>query len=334
MMRILFRCDANVENGYGHFSRCLNIARGIIFFKHDIELVFVGDYSSKAQSHLLKYEITFIDFTQHTQDNSNNLKVFTNGVDVIILDSYKITQQYIDALCQKLYRIVVIDDFYKFDLSKVDLVINFCIDAIKHDYLSKDQALGVDYFPYKPELKTVREAKIANAVSAEVKRILVCIGGYDIHNVGDKIVYHLDTMFTNRDIIYLSSHKNSPSIKLLNNNLNVLPFSDALEDIYCDIDISITGGGLTKYESAYCCIPNGNIPQTVDELSDSIFFENENLSFRLSEAFNFDLIQFNKSLRNLLSFDVRNRLVKSDCDKFNTNSLLNVVNKILTIHGS
>jgi spore coat polysaccharide biosynthesis predicted glycosyltransferase SpsG len=46
--RVLIRCDVNDANGYGHFTRCLYMARGIRESQPNIDIQFCGDYTKPA----------------------------------------------------------------------------------------------------------------------------------------------------------------------------------------------------------------------------------------------------------------------------------------------
>ena len=98
MKSILIRCDANEANGYGHLSRCLNIARGIKENNQDYQVTFVGDYSPKAVFLMKKYYFNFLDFSEHNPESAKSLISIVKDIDYFILDSYKISQQYLNEL--------------------------------------------------------------------------------------------------------------------------------------------------------------------------------------------------------------------------------------------
>ncbi len=329
MKSLLIRCDANEENGYGHFSRCLNIARGIMAFNPFMVVTFLGEFTQKAQSLLNKYQFPFIEFSQHQNDNAENIQPHLKTNDVVLVDSYKISQKYIDGLCGNSYKVAIMDELYKYDFSKTDLVINFCIDAIKHDYLSKDQALGIGYFPNKPELKRIREGNLTKQPKNEVENILVTIGGHDLYKIGDKIILELDSIVSNKKITYITSDKASLSLKTINNHLTIIPFSEAIEELYAACDTTITAGGLMKYESAFCCIPNGNIPQTLIENNDSDFFEISTLSLRINKAYDYQSLKTRPAILSLLNIKQRLSLFNNYKCEFLSNSLDNIVTKII-----
>ena len=52
----LIRCDANKNNGFGHFSRCLNLARGIKHKLPKAKIVFLGDYDNIPTQLIEKYK--------------------------------------------------------------------------------------------------------------------------------------------------------------------------------------------------------------------------------------------------------------------------------------
>lgn len=325
---IIIRCDANEQNGYGHFSRCLNIARGIKENAPNVTIIFCGNYSKEGVRMLNHYRFSQIPFKPHNPKSAKNLSKFLYNTDCLILDTYLITQNYIDELCGKKYKFVVIDDYNQFNLSKVDLVANFSMDAINMNYRTKEQALGLNYFPFKPELKKIRENKL-KSFSDKMSNILVIIGGYDKFKTGNKIVGIIDNLIIGASVTMISKDDaEKPTMK--NNTLKILPFQNKIETLYSIADIVISGGGFSKYESAFCCIPNGNTPQTPEELLDSKILSLQGISYTIGLAYRYNKNRFNIGVKSLLKPTRRKQLYSNCSSIFYLNSLENLANKILS----
>lgn len=324
MKSILIRCDANELNGYGHLSRCLNIARGIKEKHPDFNVTFIGNYSVKAVSLIDKYHFKSILFPSHNPENARELIPFLNGANILILDSYKITQNYIDNLSKGSFKFCLIaDESTVLNCSKLDLVINYAINGTDFDYKSSRQALGLRYFPVKPELKKIRER---NLIEKRINddRILLMIGGHDIYSAGVKILKIIDELVSDKRITFISSSSLSGEYIAKRNELSILPFVEKIEDIYLDTDLSITGGGLSKYESGYCCIRNACVPQNINEFNDSLHFETKRLTKIIGIAYDFNEQIVVANLANL--FASKN---EPGVDLFHTDSLNNLVDIIL-----
>ncbi|HSY75605.1 MAG TPA: hypothetical protein VK890_02040 [Bacteroidia bacterium] len=326
--RVLIRCDVNDANGYGHFTRCLYMARGIKENQHDIDIQFCGDYTKPALELLANYNISVIPFTKHNAADSGNLSSYTASVDYVILDTYLLTQAYIDGLCGHSYRFVVIDDYGRLDLTKVDLAVNFGINASDFTYTAKQQALGIKYFPFKPELKKIREKNLYSH-HGDIRNILVMIGGYDKFSVGKEVVKCIDTIISGTTISLLGNTQAPEKDSVKNNELKIIPFCNNIETVYSTTDIAITGGGVSKYESIYCCIPNGSVSQNTEEYADSLYFDRLKLNKIIGTSYNFNHEKVTATIKELFTLPCRKQLIDNCKKAFDTDSLANLVNEIL-----
>ena len=96
-------------------------------------------------------------------------------------------------------------------------------------------------------------------------------------------------------------------------------------------DVVITGGGLTKYECAYSCIPNASLTQTVEQDEEVQTFANAGLTYYLGMAVNLDLKKDKvvKKLKEFISLNVRRSLFENGKNKFTTESTQTLVQAIL-----
>lgn len=324
MKSILIRCDANELNGYGHLSRCINMARGIKEKNINHNVTFIGDYSPDAISLIEKRNFGYTIFREHVASSALNLMPTIKNYECFILDSYDITQNYIDQLSNQAFKFCLIaDDSTTLNLASVDLVVNYAINGQDFDYKSKGQALGLKYFPVKPEFKAVREKNILKK-DKEINHILLMIGGHDKYSVGVNILKIIDGLVMDKTITYISSATSFDALSIKNNRLKFLPFCENIEDIYADVDFTITGGGLSKYESNYCNIMNASVPQNINEYNDSTYFEAKGLTTIIGIAYNYSEATVSSNMAKLLN--------SSPCpppDLFYTDSLDNLIDKIL-----
>jgi spore coat polysaccharide biosynthesis predicted glycosyltransferase SpsG len=326
--QVLIRCDVNDANGYGHFTRCLYLARGIKEKHPGAAIKFCGEYTKPALELLASYGIEAIPLTKHDSNDSSNLKVYIANTDYVILDTYLLTQAYINDLCSGSYKFVVIDDYGRYDLAKVDLVVNFGINFGDFTYTAKQQALGIKYFPFKPELKKVRERNLSST-PAEIKNILVMIGGYDKFSVGKEVVKCIDGIISGATISLLGNTQAPEKGSIKNNELKIIPFCNNIETVYNTTDIAITGGGVSKYESVYCCIPNGSVSQNTEEYADSLYFDRLKLNKITGTSYDFNREQVMASIKELFTLSCRTQLIDNCKKAFDTDSLANLVNEII-----
>lgn len=283
-LRIAVRCDANETSGFGHFSRCLNFVR---HFEKNTEITFIGNYNSFSLSLLNHYKVPHV-FLE--KEDAFNAEVLINYISpknysFIILDSYLYDQNYLHNLTSSPFKIIVIDDFCLLDFTNVDVLINFCINADKkYNYKAKTNFLGTGFFPYKPELIHSQKANPPESLN----NILIFIGGNDKFQIGEKILQKLDLILNNKNFILISSITDK---KLSPNNSNSIQYLSPtfnIEEIYAKVDFVIHGGGMTKYECAFCFIPNATISQSELIAKDTVDFELAGLTINWGLAKDFD----------------------------------------------
>jgi len=247
--KILFFLNSNSQTGLGHFSRCLNIARHLKATRSELEIIFQGDLNDFSQRSLkefgFKYRLTSNPFEGELEIKVDNINIF---------DSYLLDQTFIDYVCQKSNQNFFIDDFALFDFSKAAGVINFTIaPQYEEPKSAKKMLLGPKFFPYKPEIKKVRE----KVRKHKIENILVFISNSKIDeqlvqkslNVISKSVEDLKTN------LLLVSNDNDLNIYANKLGFDVKPPVSNIEDYYDWADLIISGGGLVKYESSYCLLP-------------------------------------------------------------------------------
>ena len=327
--RFLIRCDANVQNGFGHFSRCLNLARGIRRRLPQSKIVFLGHYDDIPFQLIKKYQMDYEDGRRSLTDE---LK-FAQDYDYFILDSYLITQEYIDNYCHAPIKFVKIDDFNDFNLDKVDLIINFCFRAKEYSYKNKKNCLGVRYFPVREELREIRLSNI-NQFKTKIENIVIFMGAADQYNAGVKITKMLDQILKNTRINLITNKTGHPQASINDNQIKYLPVASDVERYLKDADAVITGGGLTKYDCAYSCIANASLSQNPEQDEEVISFAKAGLTYYLGMAQSLDTNknQVLKELKSFCSMDMRKSIVQCSRDEFSIDSTENLVRAILEIN--
>jgi len=327
LQNFLIRCDANKNNGFGHFSRCLNLARGIRHKLPKAKIVFLGDYDKVPTQLIEKYKMVKKGLFELINDEVN----FSRDFDYFILDSYYIDQNYIDRYCEEPIKFIKIDDFNNLNLEQVEVVVNFCLRGTSIKYRSKKQYLGVTYFPVSEEFKLLRLRNM-NQFKDRVDKVLVFLGAADKHNTSFKMVNLLDKVLNNATISLITFqdqiqlHKSN-----YNNEIEYLPLSPDMGKYLEKTDVVITGGGLTKYECAYSCIPNASLTQTVEQDEEVQTFAKAGLTYYLGMAVNLDLQKDKvvKKLKDFFSLNVRRSIFENGKNKFTTESTQTLVQAIL-----
>lgn len=177
--KILFRADAGVEIGYGHFIRTLALAD---MLKDDFECVFYTQSPSEYQRkecekvcHLVELPADETRF----QLFLDNLK----GTEIVVLDNYFYTTDYQKAIKEKGCKLVCVDDMH--DMHYVaDVVVNQ--SPVKESEFDREPYtklyLGIDYEILRKPFLQPLSGKSRN------NNVIVCFGGADPLHLTNKIV--------------------------------------------------------------------------------------------------------------------------------------------------
>ena len=325
MRDILFRCDQNSKSGFGHFSRCLNLARHLSLI-NNVNVTFLGNYSDFSKSLLNNYKLKHLEVSELEFENVHEdiIEKYTH----VVLDSYFITQTYLDKVCILDVKTIFIDDTCILDFSDVDLAINFRIGAEKmFSYKSKYEALGEQYFIYKPEFKSLREKATFNR---RVKKVLIFFGGINLEKSFYVEIVNLIKEIDSNIGVFVISNK----LELVMDNVVILKPTFKIENYLENIDVIINGGGLIKYEGIFCKIPSVTFSNTELQYEDTVILESKNVVYNLGlieNVFKNKGFLKKKLLRFVNDPELRHEIFKNSETIFNINSIDNIVKKINNI---
>jgi len=267
----IFYCNGTVKTGFGHLSRCLNVARATFALRPYSNIVFFGD------------------FNQFSTQRINNFGFTVAGSDFIfephmtvLADSYQFTFEQLFELKERGLKLCIIDDFDQYNYNFIDLIVNFRFNAEVFCRSTTKHRLGVRYFSFAQELLSLRRSRSQGHFQNSINTILVFIGGNDRFDVATHVVNALDKLVVGKKIILLD--QKAPSISLKNNTYQALEFIDDMSVVYKQVDLIINGGGLTKYEAGFCLIPNCAISQTREQHTDTLELARAHLTFDLGLA--------------------------------------------------
>tara|TARA_B100002049_G_scaffold236164_1_gene222197 strand:+ start:1311 stop:2351 length:1041 start_codon:yes stop_codon:yes gene_type:complete len=329
-------CDGNKKVGLGHFYRCLHLSHSL--FKHfSIPILWVGDIDNE--------QIRYLKYLGHQCNYSENLDCSVSRITslskrLVLVDSYFLTVAHLDVI-NKHHELCVIDDFGCLDLSSASTAINFTVDASKYNYKAQTKLLGPQYFLCDSRLDNVRDKNIKRHQKTEEKlRVLIAIGGHDRLTIGP-------------DVASLFAKSNTTEVTLLGRynlitnkpNIRSIEFTNSISSLYHHTDLVVSGGGLTKYESAYCAIPNIVLAQTSEQYKESLSFAKNGLCItvgaskveRLSTTKAAKAHPFNWSVKELFdkadkALKTRKTLVTASRHHFRNNSTFNSAKTIYIKH--
>ncbi len=265
MKQIHIRVDGNEIIATGHVMRCLSIAEQLR--KLGAQVTFV--LADGRPRELIERNGFSIDILDTVWDDLNQEidtfknYIIANDVEVVLLDSYYVTPEYMQAI-SSVARLIYIDDLAKFLYSAHTLIsYGAFIDEIayKGPYVSKglDTAflLGSQFVPLREEFSFV-----PFEVKENIERVLITTGGTDQLNVAGKLLRRLlqskgccsleyDVIvgcFNRNRAELLSLQEQHSNIHLHENVVNMSEWMRAC-------DVAISAAGTTTYELCACGIP-------------------------------------------------------------------------------
>lgn len=324
--KVVFYCNANEKTGLGHLSRCLNLARELK--KNDLEIVFLGNFSILATNFIQNYCFKYINI----ESLEPKFELYFTDLEIVIIDSYQINQNFIEQTCTRNYKVVFIDDFNNFDFSLADLIINFTINAIHLNYSCSKTCLGTSFFLNKPEFIEIRSKNIIQR-SIKTENLLIFLSKANLQKeLINSLLVKIEKVFSDKfENIYFLSDERTDS---LNNKIQLLKPNFEIEKYYQKADLIICGGGLTKYEAAYCCIPNATIAITSEQKKETEFFAAHNLTYDLG-IYSDEPSVIQEKISNFAQLFLNNQYYQtykqSSQKYFNSNSLKDVSDRVLEL---
>lgn len=269
--KIVIRADGGTSIGMGHVMRCLSLARA--FKKNGHEVYFFSKLSGgidviesqgfsviRLEDSVLENEVYAV---------TSLLKEYK--IDILIVDSYNVSENYFISLRQQVDKLVYIDDENKMDIP-VDVVINGNLTAEYLEYRKYDDAqillLGPEYNLIRDEFKDMS----ARIIKGNVASVMITTGGSDSFNLTKKLldVILKDDRFSKLEFNILVGNgftNVNELIELSKIHTRIRLFSNQMVNRYTEIsyssivnlmltsDVAISAGGSTLYELAACGTP-------------------------------------------------------------------------------
>ena len=263
---LLIRADGNKKIGTGHLMRCLSIAEQA---KKKDEIVFVvaDEYGEEIVE-----KRGFASLVLHTDYKNMEMEISLLSqlicqlqVEMILVDSYYITKEYIEELSE-LTSVSLMEDMLT-DAYPVKNVINYNIYATEENYrkifqeqsvnLPSNFLLGPLYAPLRKQFMDINYQ-----IKKEVTSVLLTTGGTDPFNIAGIILKELleNKVYRSYTFHVVSGifNVNLPKLKeIAKINRNVILYKDIsdMAAIMKSCDVAISAAGTTMYELAAVGIP-------------------------------------------------------------------------------
>ena len=260
-MYMYIRADGNDIIATGHIMRCIAIADAFKSKGEDTIFIIADEYPKEIiEQH--GYKTICLNTVWNDMDTETDKMIELikqRGIDKILIDSYFVTEDYLEKL-REYSAIIYMDDLNQMTYP-ADVIINYSsydrMDYNKQYCKTNTQLwLGSMYTPLRQEFfdceYTLRE---------KANRIFITTGGTDKYNVALQISNRM--IKDNNDLeLYIIAgryNKNIPELLKLQSeypeNIFVFQNVDNMAELMQQCDMAISAGGTTLFELCACGIP-------------------------------------------------------------------------------
>jgi len=305
-MKILMRVDAYPDIALGHLNRCVNLGIGLREYGHSVTFLSYNDSTTQEILRKTGFEYKLIPFKindkQSKYEELSQLENLSDLIDLLLVDSYNVDNDYFDFLSQSFPRMAYLDDL-GLDFN-VDLVINPSCKVTEGDYKAKKVLCGMQYVILGSEYRVGR----VTMLNTKKCSILVTMGGIDHYDLSSRVIPILEKIsleievniiigpyYENTRSIKTAAKKSRLTINIFENVSNIIP-------IILESDIALTAGGFTTYELAAMSTPSVGVALWENQYSNIECLSNQDalipLYYSKGEGFDKELSKALSSLIN------------------------------------
>ena len=269
-MQIVFRVDSSEEIGFGHLSRCTNLAEELRARGNDVTFVcrdLVGAAVSSLEERLFRTVLLprTSDTISERTDAAETISALSGGrPDWMVLDSYALGIEWETALRPFVEQIAVIDDLDDRSHNCDLFVDQNYTDRSYQDYLQRTpdsaQVLIVPrYALLDRQFRKLRNTE--RSALSKPPKVLVFAGGSDQKDLTGKIVRSLSEFDAGEllvDVVVGSSNSRFKSYEQISYKGNINIHSSGLNfaQLVSIADLSIGAGGTTTWERMCMGLPS------------------------------------------------------------------------------
>lgn len=243
MKKIIFRTLGGKGIGYGHFYRCLSLAKAIRSLDLNIHIIFIINDELVD----LIYNNGFEYLVSNDLAEDDGLIENINPV-LFIFDSYLGTDEYLNRIKEKT-KLMLIDDNNNIYRSTIpDIVYNgniFAEELRYREVKSQLRLLGPKYLIMKEEYWDNE----ANTLAKE--GVLITTGGTDEYKIAIKILEEIKELDIKTKVVIGPGYRDDYIKKIEHfktNNIELIYKPNSLKNHISSSKIVVTAGGSTIYE--------------------------------------------------------------------------------------
>ncbi|MCX6535393.1 MAG: UDP-2,4-diacetamido-2,4,6-trideoxy-beta-L-altropyranose hydrolase, partial [Actinobacteria bacterium] len=271
-MIVVFRVDASSDVGFGHLSRCINLAevlrsRGneVSFICRDDELQSFRTLEDRLFATVLLPLLATGEVCNQQQDADQTIEALKEmSPDWLVVDNYRLDKQWEQMVRPYALKIAVIEDLpnrrHNCDLLLDQNFSDRSNDAFRGQVPDAcELLLGPRFALISEEFKRIREIK--TKPTNELKRIFVFCGGSDPQNLTQQVIDELSTAELSNiaiDVVIGAQNQNfnRDASRKLKENFEIHDAGSRFAQIMRRADLAIGAGGTTTWERICLGIPS------------------------------------------------------------------------------
>lgn len=256
---LYIRTDMNNTIATGHVMRCLSIADAAKQLGEGVTFLLADNQAEKL---IQKRGFHTIILNTKWDDMESELSVleniiFENKIEKILIDSYQVTENYLERLSE-LTKTIYIDDLNAF-VYPVHAIICYANYWEKFKYAERYSntklLLGTDYIPLRKEFS----ACLPKQIKDKVENLLLLSGGTDNYNILDNLLQSIDlNKYRCINVICGKYYNNFESLSAKYSayeNVRLYKGVDHIEKFMEEADLAVSAGGTTLYELCAMGVP-------------------------------------------------------------------------------
>jgi len=250
-MNSLIYAYGNHEMGMGHVYRMSNIAKALTRLGYTLSFL-MPDWGDGVKKISEQGFNTLRIPVESFEDEREYLRVLGDTVyDCIIVDALNVSENIMKAFREKTHLLVSIDHMGEGRLLS-DILVNILYQHPRKLKKPKIELNSLNYMLLNENFKRYNTKK--KAVTKEVKKIMITQGGSDTYGVVPKIIQDMDSLPPEIECFALTGpafkHQKELDQAVKNSGINITVLKDVKEPwkIYSEMDLAITGGGMTLFE--------------------------------------------------------------------------------------
>lgn len=298
MLDVLVRCDASAEIGFGHLMRCIALAERLTAAGDAVTFLIREEEGAARILRRAGLDAVWLPRRCALGTVLGRLqRIVAEGRSAgrrpwVVLDSYEAPQRQSETALEAGAQVLVVDDLGSM-VDGVQMIVNPNLDAAPAWYPHRNGTrllLGAPYVLLRREFREVPRREAA----AEVRRLLVTLGGSDAHNRTALILNGLSLLeerwrrALEVDVVLGFGSTHAEAVERLAATLplrcRVHRSVDRMAALFAGADMAVTAAGGTVYEAARFGVPVAMVTLSEHQQRNAEAFVRSGLGVALGDA--------------------------------------------------